>query len=154
MRAMIGGEEIMSRVIQIENPTTIRNRHRRTIAEILRRLPQKQAIDDEAKDMAALIVLLLHEIYEGVEKSVVAWEKRDYWLKAERFMREWQWTLQAAADMDDVIRHEAWDLLPGLLMDLVPRFTDIEIKSLTRNPSLWQGGYKKLLTMPPIQPPL
>lgn len=144
----------MSRVIQTENPTTIRNRHRRTIAEILRRLPQKQAIDDEAKDMAALIVLLLHEIYEGVEKSAVAWEKRDYWLKAERFMREWQWTLRAAADMDDVIRHEAWDLLPELLMDLVPRFTDIEIKSLTRSVTLWQGAYKKLLTKPPIESPL
>ncbi|NJN54450.1 MAG: hypothetical protein HC804_06675, partial [Anaerolineae bacterium] len=105
----------MSRLIQIDNPTTVRNRNRRSIAEMLRLLIQKQKMDDEAKDMAATIVMLLHEIYVGVEQSAVAWEKKDYWLKAERFMRDWRWTLEIAADMDDVIRHEAWDLLPELL---------------------------------------
>lgn len=140
----------MSRLIQVDNPTTVRNRNRRTIAELLRRLPKKSEIDDEAKDMAATIVLLLREIYTGVEQSATAWEKKDYWLKAERFMREWRWTLEMAADMDDVIRHEAWDLLPELLADLYVRFADVEIKSLTRDASFWKGGYKKLLLEPPV----
>lgn len=143
----------MSRLIQIDNPTTVRNRNRRTIAEILRRLLQKSAIDDEAKDMAATIVLLLHEIYMGVEQSAAAWEKKDYWMKAERFMRDWRWTQELAADMDDVIRHEAWDLLPELLANLYPRFQEMEIKSMTRQPSSWQGAYQKLLAIAPLAPP-
>ena len=141
----------MSRIINIDNPATIRNRNRRSIAEILRLLMQKPDLDAEAKDMAAMIVFLLQEIYEGVEKSAAAWEKRDYWMKAERFMRDWKWTIEMAADIDDVIRHEAWDLLPELLLMVVPHFDDIHIKTMTRKATLWRGAYGRLLKQPPIE---
>ena len=59
----------MSRVINVKNPTTVRNQHRRTIAEILRLLGQKPRVDTEAKDMAAMIVLLLREIKDGVDSN-------------------------------------------------------------------------------------
>ncbi|HIP73115.1 MAG TPA: hypothetical protein EYH05_17180 [Anaerolineae bacterium] len=143
----------MSRIINVENPSTIRNRHRRSIAEMLRHLSQKQEVDEEAKDMAAMIVFLLREIQAGVEKSALAWEKRDYWLKAERFMRDWEWTKLSAADWEDVIRHEAWDLLPDLMADLFPRFADVQIKTMTRKPSLWQGAYGRLLAQPATESP-
>jgi hypothetical protein len=143
----------MSRVINIDNPTKIRNQNRRSIAEILRRLSQKPQIDSEAKDMAAMIVYLLREIASGVDQSAKAWEKRDYWLKAERFLREWTWTAEAAANIEDVIRHGAWDLLPGLLADLFPRFADIQLKTMTRSSDLWRGAYDKLLAEPPSDLP-
>lgn len=139
----------MSRVINIDNPTKIRNQNRRSIAEILRRLSQKPQVDSEAKDMAAMIVYLLREIASGVDQSAKAWEKRDYWMKAERFLREWTWTAEAAANIEDVIRHEAWDLLPGLLADLFPRFADIQLKTMTRSSDLWRSAYDRLLAEPP-----
>ena len=58
----------MSRIINVNDPTKIRNRNRRSIAEILRHLSQKGTIDAEAKDMTATLVYLLREINEGVEK--------------------------------------------------------------------------------------
>lgn len=143
----------MSRIVNVENPSTVRNRHRRSIAEMLRRLSQMTAVNDEAKDMAAMIVFLLREIQEGVESSARAWEKRDYWLKAERFLRDWEWVKFAAADWEDVIRHEAWDLLPDLMADLFPRFADIQIKTMTRKPSLWRGAYGRLREQPPGKSP-
>jgi hypothetical protein len=143
----------MSRVINPDNPGKIRNHHRRSIAEILRRLLQKPSVDDEAKDMAAILVFLLHEIYEGADQTAKAWEKRGYWMKAERFLREWEWTAEAAANIDDVIRNDAWDLLPELLADLFPRFADIQIKSMTRKPSLWRNAYKKLMERKPLELP-
>lgn len=143
----------MSRVININNPTKIRNQHRRTVAEILRRLSQKPQIDAESKDMAALLVYILRELKEGVEQSVQAWEKRGYWMKAERFLRQWDWTAEFAANIEDVIRNDAWDLLPELLAELFPKFADIQIKSMTRQPDLWRGVYKKLLAEPPAVPP-
>lgn len=139
----------MSRIIRTENPTTIRNRNRRSIAEILRRLSQKPDLDAEARDMAAALVFLLREIYDGVETAARAWEKRDYWLKAERFLREWQWTAESAANLEDVLRNEALDLLPELMAELFPRFTDIELKTMTRQADLWQGAYRRLLAEPP-----
>jgi len=143
----------MSRIIQVNSPAKLRNRNRRSIAEILRHLGLKQSLDDEAKDMAAMLVFQLMEIHTGVEQSAAAWEKRDYWLKAERFMRDWHWTLEIAADLDDVIRHEAWDLVPELLLALVPHFEDMRIKTMTRKPSLWQGAYNRLLSEPPLEQP-
>ncbi|MCP4424050.1 MAG: hypothetical protein GY803_06140, partial [Chloroflexi bacterium] len=116
----------MSRVINVNNPTKIRNQHRRTIAEILRRLSQKPEIDAEAKDMAAMLVYLLREIKSGVEQSVTAWEKRGYWMKAERFLRQWEWTAESAANIEDVVRNNAFDLLPELLADLFAQFADVQ----------------------------
>jgi hypothetical protein len=143
----------MSRIVNVNSPTKIRNRNRRSIAEILRLISQKPQVDNEAKDMAATIVYLLREISEGVEQSARAWEKRDYWMKAERFLRQWTWTAEMAANIEDVIRHEAWDLLPELMADLFPHFTDIQIKTMTRKPSLWQGAYQRLLSEPPGKSP-
>ena len=143
----------MSRVINVNNPTKIRNYARRTIAEILYLLPRKTKFDDEAKDMTATIVYCLREIDSTIETSAAAWEKRDYWMKAERFMRDWGWTKEVAANFEDIIREEAWDLLPELLADLMPHFTDLEIKSFTRKADAWQGAYKRLLADPPKTTP-
>ena len=143
----------MSRVINPNNPGKIRNQNRRSIAEILRRLIQKSAIDDESKDMAATLVYLLREINAGVEVTIRAWEKRDYWMKAERFLREWEWAIASASNIEDVIRHDAWDLLPELLADLFPRFGDIQLKKMMRKASLWQGAHQRLIAEPPSDPP-
>ncbi|HSH01769.1 MAG TPA: hypothetical protein VLL52_04560 [Anaerolineae bacterium] len=143
----------MSRVININNPTKIRNQNRRTIAEILRHLLSKGEVDAETKDMAACITFCLHEIDKGLHQTVAAWEKRGYWMKAERFLRDWQWVSETAANFDDVIRADAWDLLPELLADLFPRFTDIQVKNMTRPASTWQGQHKLLLSSPPIESP-
>lgn len=143
----------MSRVINTNNPTKLRNCNRRTIAEMLWQLSRKDGLDEEAYDMAATVVFSLIEIHDGVMQSAEAWEKRGYWIKAERFISEWAWAQEMAANLDDVLRHEAWDLLPGLLMELFPRFDDIEIKSLTRKPDEWRGAYRRLLDEPPLEMP-
>ncbi len=143
----------MSRVVNVNSPTKVRNQHRRTIAEILRRLSQKAQVDSESKDMVAMMVYLLREIHDGVEQSAAAWEKRDYWVKAERFLREWSWAQVMAVNIEDVLRNDAWDLLPGLMAELFPRFVDIQIKKMMRSPSVWQGAYKRLMAEPPAELP-
>ena len=117
----------------------------RTLAEILRRLAEKGTVDDEARDMAAAMVFIFRDIDGGINATTDAWEKRDYWVKADRFRLEWEWAAQAAADVEDVIRHDAWDLLPRLAMDLFPHFASIQIKRLTRDPKLWRGAYAQLM---------
>lgn len=139
----------MSRVINTNSPTKIRNQCRRLIAELMHQLGKKQQIDEEVKDMSAAIVLALREIYETCEVAAKAWEKRDYWIKAERFLRDWRWTQRLAANIEDVIREDAWDLIPQLLMELFPHFSDVQVKTLTKKPIEWQGAYKKLLSQKP-----
>jgi hypothetical protein len=143
----------MSRIININNPTKVRNQNQRTVAEILRHLGAKSAVDQEAKDMAATLVFALREIYTGVKQTIEAWEKKGYWMKADRFLLEWEWTGESAANLEDVIRNDAWDLLPRLLAELLPHTANVQIKSFTRPPSTWQGAYRRLMAQPPGEMP-
>jgi hypothetical protein len=135
----------MSRVISIDGPGKVRNRHRRTIAEALRRLSQKVQLDDEAKDLAALIVFSLHGMADTVDRTTDAWEKREYFLKAERFREQWRWLEPTADELSGVINEGQWDQLPSVLAGLMPHFADIRIKQMTRKPTLWQGAYERFM---------
>lgn len=143
----------MSQIININNPGRQRNNQRRTVAEILRRLGQKSTFDSEAKDMAAAMVFLLRDMFGSADKTANAWEKRGYWMKADRLLREWNWTGEMAANLEDVIRNDAWDLLPRLLGEMLPYTADVSVKSLTRPSSTWNGAYHKLLAEPPGDTP-
>jgi len=135
----------MSRVISTQKPGKIRNQHRRTAAEALRRLSQKSQLDDEAKDLAALIVFSLHGIANTVEQTIDAWEKRDYYIKAERFRQEWRWLARVTDELSAVIYEGQWDRLPAVLARLAPHLADIRIKQRTRKPVLWQGAYERFI---------
>lgn len=135
----------MSRVISIDGPGKVRNRHRRTIAEAIRRLSQKAQLDSEAQDLAALIVFCLHGIADTVDQTILAWEKRDYWMKAERFRQEWLWLEPTTDELSAVVYEGQWDQLPLTLAQLMPHFADIKIKKMTRKPILWQGAYEKFM---------
>jgi len=135
----------MSRVISLNQPGPARNGHRRTIAEALRRLSQKPKFDDEAKDLAAIIVFSLHGIADANDQTIEAWEKRDYYMTAERFREQWRWLEGATDELSAVIYEGRWQNLPAVLARLMPRFADITIKQLTRDPALWQGAYARFM---------
>ena len=137
----------MSRITCVDGtPASQRNRLRRTIAEILRRLGSKNAIDAETKDMIAFIVIALRLMNESIEQSCVAWEKRDYYLKADQFRREWTWLTPTADRLEDLIVTEEWSLLPTEMAGLAARFSDVKVNQMTKPASLWQGAYQKLIT--------
>lgn len=139
----------MSRVVTADGVGTQRQRLRRTIAEALRRLMAKRELDDEARDLAALIVFSLREIDEGIEQTTAAWEKRDYYIKADRFRQEWLWVAPAADELEKILRQGAWDRLPAALAKLLSHFSDITINRMVRTDELWHGCYQRLLASPP-----
>ncbi|MBE2194884.1 MAG: hypothetical protein IAE83_11980 [Anaerolinea sp.] len=139
----------MSRVINTDSTGKARNQHMRTAAELLRRLSQKPALDDDSKDMAALLVYCFKEIEDGIEESMVAWEKRNYWNKVEQFRQEWIWVGLAAAKLEALIRSGDWDQLPAQLVSLFPRFAHITISKFTRGEDAWQGAYQRLMAQTP-----
>ena len=135
----------MSRIIATQTPGKERQHLRRTIAEALRRLVEKPGLDGDARDLAALIVFCLRGIEDTVEQAAVAWEKRNYYLKADRFRSEWAWTGRTADRLAEALRGERWDEVPLLLAQLLPHFADIRVIRMTRSPSLWQAAYARLL---------
>ena len=135
----------MSRIISTQGPGRERQRLRRTIAEALRRLAEKPELDAEARDLAALIVFCLRTIEGTIEQATDAWEKRDYYLKADKFRHEWAWVGRTADQMASALRGERWGELPLLLGQISSRLADIRVLRMTRSPSLWRGAYARLL---------
>ncbi len=135
----------MTRIINMAGPGKQRNRLRRTIAEVLRHLMLKRELDKESKDMAALLVFSLHGIAETVETTVTAWEKRNYFVKADRFRLDWEWVTPAAQRLEKIILNDGWDRLPHELASLAPHFGDIRIARMTRPSSTWESSYPLLV---------
>jgi hypothetical protein len=126
-------------------PNQQRNSLRRAIAEVLRRMSSKSSVDAEVKDMAAFIVFSLREIAASVDRSAQAWEKRDYYLKADVFRRDWAWVESAANRLHAALCEERWGDLPVELAQLTPQFADVRVTQLTRPTTLWQGCYQRLM---------
>lgn len=142
----------MSRITHVDGtPTQQRNAIRRTIAEILRRLMDKKTIDDETRDMLAFIVVGLRSMDQSIDQSASAWEKRDYYLKADQFRREWLWLPGTAQRLEEMLRGDDWTTAPIELAGLSARFSDVKVTTYTKPPALWQGAYKKLLTAKPVR---
>ncbi|GAP63294.1 hypothetical protein ARMA_1717 [Ardenticatena maritima] len=136
----------MSRLISTHgSPTTQRNRLRRTIAEALRTLMQKQTLDEETRDLAALIWFSLRALEANIDQSASAWEKRNYYIKADRFRAQWEWLTPMQRRLERILREELWELLPPLLADLSRYFDDITVNRRTRSKALWQGAYQRFL---------
>ena len=135
----------MSRLINGTNPGTERNQLRRTVAEALRHLMSKKQIDDESKDLVALIVYSLRGISEGVEQSARAWEKRDYFVKADKFRMDWAWAERYANKLEIIMRGELWGDLPLALAELAAKFSDITITKFVRTDALWKGRFRQLM---------
>ena len=140
----------MARVINTDSTGKRRNQNMRTAAEILRHLSKKQGIDDDVKDMLAALVFCFREIDEGIEQSTIAWEKRDYWMKAEDFRRRWYWVGLMEAEIKSILQKEEWHKLPELMVKLMPHLADIKVTKFTRKESDWNGSYAQLIDeLPP-----
>lgn len=134
----------MSRVINTNSQGKARNQMMRTAAELLRRLSQKSELDDDVKNMTAMLALCLREIEDGIEASAESWEKRDYWMKAEHLRQRWGWASNAALDLETLVRQASWEQLPAVVMVLLPHFADIKVTKFTRDPDTWRNAYEQL----------
>jgi len=101
--------------------------------------------DDTARDLAAFIALALLEIAETVDQSVGAWEKRGYWVKAERFRMDWDWSGRLSHSMRQSVLDEDWANIALLSAQIAQKFTTIKLPVRHRLGTPWVGAYQELL---------
>lgn len=135
----------MARVINNNNPGKRRGHLMRTVAEIQRRLLQKNSVDTEVKDMMAMLVFCLKEIKATVSETSEAWDARGYWKKAAGFESDWEWAGEMAKEIEAVLRREIWNNIPEIIIKLAVHLSGIKITRLTRDQNLWEGCHRKLM---------
>lgn len=134
----------MSRVINPESAGKDRTRLTKSIVLAMRELAKLNEPTPEARDMAAFIALALEEISAGIDASVAAWEKRDYWVKADRFRMEWLWAGQVAAKMRAAVQADDWAAIAMQMPVLAQKLSKVQVPAAHRLGRPWVGAWKQL----------
>lgn len=134
----------MSRLINPDSVGKERTRLSKSIVLCIRELAKQVNVTSETKDQAAFIALALQTIAEGIDASVQAWEKRDYWVKADKFRMEWMWAGQTAAKLKDAVLTDDWAAIAMLLPQIAQRFSKVVVSDNHRLGKPWTGAYKLL----------
>ncbi|MCQ3937197.1 MAG: hypothetical protein DPW18_09135 [Chloroflexi bacterium] len=134
----------MSRLINPDSVGKERTRLSKSIVLCIRELAKQKNVTPEARDQAAFIALALQTIAEGIDASVAAWEKRDYWVKADKFRMEWLWAGQTASKLKDAVLADDWAAIAPLLPQIALRFSKVVVSDNHRLGKPWTGAYKLL----------
>lgn len=124
-----------------ESGATARNRMSKSIVLAIRLLMRQNAPDASSRDLAAYVVLALEKISESVETSAVAWEKRDYWLKADRFRQEWAWCEHSADALAKALCADDWKSAAQQLAVIGQRLSAVEVSENNRLGEPWKGAW-------------
>jgi hypothetical protein len=135
----------MSRVINPDSAGKERTQLTKAIVLSVRQLARQSEIDDMTRDMAAFIALALFKVDATIDVSVQAWEKRGYWVKADKCRMEWFWTGQLAGKIKEAIITEDWATVALLSAQVGQKLGKIQIAEHHRLGTPWVGAYKKLL---------
>jgi hypothetical protein len=134
----------MSRVINPDSAGKERTRLTKAILIAIRELARQSEPNMEARDLAAFIAMALQTIAEGIDVSVAAWEKRDYWVKADRFRMDWAWTGPVGEKMKTAVLTEDWGNIAMISAQIAQKLQKVKISENHRMGTPWAGAYQQL----------
>ena len=134
----------MSRVINPDSAGKQRTQLTKAIVLAVRELARQTDTSATARDLAAFISIALQTISDGIEVSVAAWEKRDYWVKADKFRMEWAWAASASQKMRTAVLSDDWATVAMLSATIAQKFNKIQVSENNRLGKPWIGAFKQL----------
>ena len=136
----------MSRIVRSGSAGKDRILLEKGIVLAIRELAKQSGMDETTRDLLAFIALSLKTIGETIDESVAAWEKRGYWVKADRFRMEWMWAGRFGDDMKRAIITENWTEVAHITGQLTQKLSTVKIPQRNRLGTPWIGSHKKLVS--------
>ena len=134
----------MSRVINPDSAGKERTRLTKAIVISIRELAKQTDPGEEARDLASFIALALDTISEGIDVSVAAWEKRNYWVKADRFRMDWVWAGQLGEKMKTAVVEDDWAGVAMISAQIAQKLHKVQVSEKHRMGRPWVGAWKQL----------
>ena len=97
-------ESSLGRIIHTTNPTRQRAAVLKRMASAIREHSGPDGSGKDSPELAEQLIPHLKEIRESVNRTAEAWEKRDYWLKADAFRRQWRWVEETLTGMTGALQ--------------------------------------------------
>lgn len=137
----------MSRVVNTNGVGKRRDQLCRAAVLAMREMATQTSVSDEARDLAAFIAAALDEINETIDVTVSAWEKRDYWLKADQFRMQWAWAGSLANKLKAAVLSDDWATVASLMPTLAKNLSGVTLPKRNTLGRPWVGAYQKLRAM-------
>ncbi len=134
----------MSRVINPDSVGKQRTQLSKSIVIALRQLARQSDTNGETRDLAAFIAVALEAISQGIDASVAAWEKRGYWVKADKFRMEWAWAGPIAEKMQKAIAGNDWASVAMLAAQVGQKLSKVQVADNHRLGRPWEGAYERM----------
>lgn len=116
----------------------------RAVILALRELMRQTEPDQHARDLAAFIILALAEISATIDVSVAAWEKRGYWVKADRFRMDWAWAESQGDKMRLALLADDWGGVAAAAVQIGQKLGDVKVPQRNRLGEPWVGAWERL----------
>ncbi len=134
----------MSKIIHVQSAGKDRNRLVKETVLALRELMGRSQLDENTKDLAAFLVLALEGIHQTIDLSVAAWEKRGYWVKADRFRLEWSWAEVLGDQLRQAVTTDDWQSAAITAAKIAEKLSDVKVSQNHRMGTPWKGAWNAL----------
>ncbi len=134
----------MSRIVNIDSIGKQRTQLSKAVVLAVRELARQKDVTADVRDLASFISIALQTIADGIDSSVAAWEKRDYWIKADKFRMEWAWAGQTAQKMRSAVLSDDWASVAMLSAQIAQKLAKIQVSENHRLGKPWVGAYRQL----------
>ena len=118
----------MGRVINPNSAGKERNQLTKTVVLAIRELFSQSSPDARTKDLVAYLVIALDMIASSVDISVAPWEKRGYWVKADRFRMEWSWAADLRPKLYNALVNEKWDEIASIAILITEKLHKVKMR--------------------------
>lgn len=134
----------MSRIYSPDSTGKERSRLSKTIVLALRELMKQSEPDDLTRDITAYVILALEKVAGNIDASVEAWEKRGYWVKADRFRLDWDWAGSSAAKLRQALSVEDWGTIAVTAAQVAQKLNKVDVPQRHRLGTPWVGAARLL----------
>ncbi len=134
----------MSKIYSPDNAGKERARLSKTVVLALRELMKQSEPDDLTRDITAYVILALEEMAKSIDISVEAWEKRGYWVKADRFRLDWEWAANSAVKLRKAFSVEDWGTIAVTSAHIAQKLNKVVVPQRHRLGTPWVGAARLL----------
>lgn len=135
----------MGRIIKTGSAGKDRLLFEKCIVIAIRELAKQTSTDNTTRDLVAYIAISLIAIGNTIDKSVLAWEKRGYWVKADKYRMEWSWTTRMGEDLKNAVIKDDWGNVAQITAQVTQKMSKVNVSSRNRLGTPWVGSWERLI---------
>ena len=135
----------MGRIIKTGSAGKDRLLLEKGIVIAIRELSKQTSTDNTTRDLVAYIAISLIAIGNTIDESVSAWEKRGYWVKADKYRMEWSWSTRMGEDLKNAVIKDDWGNIAQITAQVTQKMSKVNVSPRNRLGTPWVGSWERLI---------